>query len=52
LAVHSRLVSEPSGAVALAGYRHVAPAGPTAVVLSGGNIETALLREILAGASG
>ncbi|MCK0174133.1 threonine/serine dehydratase [Mycolicibacterium sp. F2034L] len=52
LAVHSHLVSEPSGAVALAGYRHLTPGGRTAVVLSGGNIETALLREILAGASG
>ncbi|MBO0676066.1 threonine/serine dehydratase [Mycolicibacterium sp. S2-37] len=49
IAVHGRLVSEPSGAVALAGYRRVAPDGRTAVVLSGGNIETALLREILTG---
>jgi threonine dehydratase len=49
LVVHAHLVSEPSGAVALAGYRRVAPAGRTAVVLSGGNIELTQLREILAG---
>lgn len=49
LATHAHLVSEPSGAVALAGCRRVAPMGPTVVVLSGGNIEPSLLREILAG---
>jgi len=49
IALRAHLVSEPSGAVALAGYRRVAPAGRTAVVLSGGNVEAALLREILAG---
>jgi threonine dehydratase len=49
LAVHAHLISEPSGAVALAGYLRAAPAGRTAVVLSGGNIELTLLREILAG---
>lgn len=49
LATEAHLVSEPSGAVALAGYRRAAPAGRTAVVLSGGNIELTLLREILAG---
>jgi len=43
------LVSEPSGAVALAAYRQGGtPAGPTAVVLSGGNIEPELLAQILA----
>lgn len=48
LAVKSHLVAEPSGAVALAAYRS-APTGngPTVVVLSGGNIEPALLAEIL-----
>ena len=49
IALRAHLVSEPSGAVALAGYRRVAPAGRTAVVLSCGNVEAALLREILAG---
>ncbi|WP_422746825.1 threonine ammonia-lyase [Mycobacterium sp. WMMD1722] len=49
IAVHAHLISEPSGAVALAGYRRVAPPGRTAVVLSGGNIEPVLLQEILAG---
>ncbi|KUI26542.1 threonine dehydratase [Mycobacterium sp. IS-1742] len=49
LALHAHLVSEPSGAVALAGYRRVAPAGRAVAVVSGGNIEVALLREILAG---
>ena len=49
LALRAHLVSEPSGAVALAGYRSVAPTGPAVAVVSGGNIEAALLREILAG---
>ncbi|MGE2717057.1 threonine ammonia-lyase [Mycolicibacterium litorale] len=48
LALRAHLVSEPSGAVALAGYRRVAPSGRAVAVVSGGNIETALLREILA----
>lgn len=48
LALSAHLVSEPSGAVALAAYRRgVTPPGPTVIVLSGGNIEPALLREIL-----
>ncbi|MEZ0340872.1 threonine/serine dehydratase [Mycobacterium sp. pV006] len=48
-ALRGRLVSEPSGAVALAAYhRGVTPDGPTVVVLSGGNIEPAALREYLA----
>ncbi|BBZ07858.1 serine/threonine dehydratase [Mycolicibacterium doricum] len=49
LALRAHLVSEPSGAVALAGYRSVAPVGWAVAVVSGGNIEAALLREILAG---
>ena len=48
LAFRSHLISEPSGAVALAAYRRFAtPQGPTAIVLSGGNVEPALLRELL-----
>lgn len=48
LAMCGHLVAEPSGAVALAGYRSGStPAGPTAVVVSGGNIEPALLQDIL-----
>ena len=48
LALKAHLVAEPSGAVALAAYRHAAlPPGPTVVVLSGGNIEPTLLQEIL-----
>lgn len=48
LAYRAHLVAEPSGAVALAGYRKAAtPAGPTAVIVSGGNIEPPLLAEIL-----
>ncbi|KUI35059.1 threonine/serine dehydratase [Mycobacterium sp. GA-2829] len=49
LAVRAHLVSEPSGAVALAGYRRVAPQGRAVAVVSGGNIERTLLRDILAG---
>jgi threonine dehydratase len=52
LAFRAHLVAEPSGAVALAGYRRgVASGGRTVVVLSGGNIEPALLREILTDAA-
>lgn len=48
LALRSHLVAEPSGAVALAAYRAVpTPPGPTVIVLSGGNIEPALLGELL-----
>jgi threo-3-hydroxy-L-aspartate ammonia-lyase len=48
LAQRAHLVSEPSGAVALAAYRRGStPAGRTVMVLSGGNIEPAMLREIL-----
>ncbi|WP_102144248.1 threonine ammonia-lyase [Mycobacterium hubeiense] len=50
LALRARLVSEPSGAVALAAYRKgVTPAGLTVMILSGGNIEPPMLSEILAG---
>jgi threo-3-hydroxy-L-aspartate ammonia-lyase len=50
LANRSHLVSEPSGAVALAAYRRGdVPPGRTVMILSGGNIEPALLTEILAG---
>ncbi|MGE0219650.1 threonine ammonia-lyase [Mycolicibacterium sp.] len=49
LADRAHLVAEPSGAVALAGYRKgPIPAGPAVVIVSGGNIEPRLLREILA----
>jgi len=47
-----KLVAEPSGAVALAGWQRHAVAlgytGPAVAVLSGGNVEPALLREVLA----
>ncbi len=50
LAHKAHLVSEPSGAVALAAYRQGStPAGRTVMILSGGNIEPELLQEILAG---
>jgi len=49
LAYRDHLVSEPSGAVALAAYRQRStPPGPTVVILSGGNIEPQMLLEILA----
>ena len=49
LAFHTRLVSEPSGAVAFAAYRQgKTPPGATVVILSGGNIEPQMLLEILA----
>lgn len=52
LAHRAHLVAEPSGAVALAGYRKVtAPPGPAVVIVSGGNIEPPLLAEILSGVS-
>ncbi|MGE2835998.1 threonine ammonia-lyase [Mycobacterium sp. SMC-4] len=48
-ALRGRLVSEASGAVALAAYRRGAGRqGTTVVVLSGGNIDPAALRDILA----
>ena len=49
LAHRAHLVSEPSGAVALAAYRQGStPPGPTVMVLSGGNIEPHLFAQILA----
>jgi threo-3-hydroxy-L-aspartate ammonia-lyase len=50
LAVKAHLVSEPSGAVALAAYRQGrTPPGRTVMVLSGGNIDQTALSDILAG---
>ncbi|HEX3787693.1 MAG TPA: threonine/serine dehydratase [Pseudonocardiaceae bacterium] len=51
LARRSRLVAEPSGAVAPAAYLHRAselPAGRTVALISGGNIDPALLGQLLA----
>lgn len=49
LAYRARLVSEPSGAVALAAYRKGGtPPGATVVILSGGNVEPRMLAQILA----
>lgn len=49
IALRAHLVAEPSGATALAAYRsRDTPPGPTVIVLSGGNVEPALLAEILA----
>jgi threonine dehydratase len=50
IAVRAHLVAEPSGATALAAYRRrETPPGPTVLVVSGGNVEPALLAEIIAG---
>lgn len=50
LALRAHLVSEPSGAVALAAYRQgVTPPGRTVMILSGGNVEPSTLTDILAG---
>ena len=46
----TRLVCEPSGAVAVAGFRahpHVAGPGPVVAVVSGGNVATDLLVDVL-----
>lgn len=49
LALRAHLVSEPSGAVALAAYRsHATPPGKTVMILSGGNVEPSTLADILA----
>jgi threonine dehydratase len=51
LAWHSRLVAEPSGAVTVAAYlnrRDELPLGRTVAVVSGGNLDPALLAELLA----
>jgi threonine dehydratase len=48
LAGKAHLVSEPSGAVALAAYRRGAtPQGRTVMILSGGNVDPTMLNEIL-----
>lgn len=50
LAARGRLVAEPSGAVPLAAYLHRAgelPRGRTVVVISGGNVDRAMLAEVL-----
>jgi threo-3-hydroxy-L-aspartate ammonia-lyase len=48
LAYKSHLVAEPSGAAALAAYRRrISPPGRTVIILSGGNIEPSMLRQIL-----
>jgi threonine dehydratase len=50
IALRAHLVAEPSGAVALAAYRsRETPPGPTVLIVSGGNVEPALLAEIIAG---
>src|SRR5882757_7647824 len=52
IGLRAHLVSEPSGAVALAGYRTArTPPGPTVTILSGGNVEPDLLVQIFAGQS-
>ena len=53
LILQARLVAEPSGAVATAAFLHHAeqlPGGKTVAVLSGGNIDPAVLRRLLADA--
>jgi threonine dehydratase len=53
LILEARLVAEPSGAVATAAFLHHRdrlPAGRTVAVLSGGNIDPAVLRALLADA--
>ncbi|TWH18231.1 threonine ammonia-lyase [Prauserella rugosa] len=50
LATGSRLIAEPSGAVPLAAYLYRAddlPRGRTVVVLSGGNVDRAMLADVL-----
>ena len=50
LVLGSRLVAEPSGAVAAAAYlfrREALPVSRTVAVLSGGNVDPALLRQVL-----
>ena len=53
IALRAHLVAEPSGATALAAYRRgPTPTGPTVVIVSGGNVESTLLAEILTGSPG
>lgn len=50
LATRNRLVAEPSGAVPLAAYLHRSgelPRGRTVVVVSGGNVDRAMLADVL-----
>jgi len=50
LILQARLVAEPSGAVAAAGYLHhqdELPGGKTVAIVSGGNIDPAVLRALL-----
>lgn len=50
LLLHARLVAEPSGAVATAAFLHhrdQLPPGRTVAVISGGNIDPAVLRQLL-----
>jgi threonine dehydratase len=52
LALHAKVVAEPSGATAVAGALRLAPAGTGGVhvaVVSGGNLELSLLASVLAG---
>jgi threonine dehydratase len=52
LALEARLLAEPSGAVPVAAYLHHAdrlPPGPTVAVVSGGNIDPALLAGLVGG---
>lgn len=51
IVLECKLVCEPSGAVALAGFlehQHRAGRGPAVAIVSGGNVEAAMLREVLA----
>jgi threonine dehydratase len=51
IVLRGRLVAEPSGAVATAGYLHRRadlPDGPTVAVITGGNVEPAALARIIA----
>jgi threo-3-hydroxy-L-aspartate ammonia-lyase len=50
LAFRAHVIAEPSGAVALAAYRKGTPPGRTVMIMSGGNIEPAMLTEILTAA--
>jgi threonine dehydratase len=54
LATSARIVAEPSGAVTTAAYltRPDIAAGPTVAVVSGGNVEPALLAEVLTSSGG
>ncbi len=50
IVLDSKLVAEPSGAVAVAGYLahfEVVPEGPAVAIVSGGNVEPALLATLL-----